>query len=145
MIDSLNVFITESTGATELQSINFQGVSAGTATDALGIRIYNGETVAIPINLLTAVRSDMLYELRTSEDTATANAQGLELVAESWLEARLLPGDPWTPIDEWAAYLDLGAIAAGGYVAAQIRLNIPAGASTFGPLAFCIAVWSRIP
>ena len=144
MTDSLNVFITDSTGATEISLLSFAGLIAGSATDAISIRIYNAESSAIATNALAATRIDMRAQTLAGEEAAQARANGLELVDETWLEARLLPTDAWTPVDSWTNKLTLGSIAAGSYVAAQIRVNVPAGASTFGPMAFCVAIHSRL-
>jgi hypothetical protein len=142
-MNGLNVFLTNGDGSTELTSLVFAGLQAGAATIAQDIRVYNAETFAVEINYLAASTINLIDIAAYGEDTSAANRAGLEAVAESRLEARLLETDPWTPINAWTAMLALGSIASGGYVGAQIRVNVPAGATTFGSMSFSLAVRSR--
>lgn len=140
-----NVYIANSDGTLEISSLTFAGLEPGTATDPLDIRIYNAEPTTIDANYLIASRIDMIFEQRTGETDADAQGNGLEIIENTWVEARLLESDPWTPIghpDDGA--LDLGSITGGEYVECQIRVNVPSDAETFGPVAFCLCILSRV-
>jgi hypothetical protein len=142
-MNGLNIFVTNGDGSTELTSVVFAGLQPGAATAAIDIRVYNAEEFDVEVNYLAASTINLIDVAADGEDTSAANRAGLEAVAESWLEARLLETDPWTPINAWTAKLGLGTIASGDYVEAQIRVKVPAGATTFGSMSFCLAVHSR--
>ena len=141
-MENINTYITN-TSDVELFLLDFNDAVAGTATTERTLRLHNGDARATTENLITAVRADMLAAAPTGEDTELTATMGQELVTESWLEVRAGTSGSWTPVNAWTNKLDLGAIASGAYATFQVRLNIPAGASTFGTMAFCIGVSSR--
>jgi len=117
----------------------------GTPTPALSLRLYNGEvSQGTTANLLFAIRADLLREAPAWEETEESNANGTELMTESWLEISTDGGSTWAGIDEYASGgVDLGAVAAGAYAAFHARVNTPAGASTLGECNFALVVRSR--
>lgn len=62
---------------------------------------------------------------------------GAEVCAEKWIQARIMPGGPWTPIggpygpfDGAGNFLDLGNIDPAVALEIQIRIVVPASFST---------------
>jgi len=128
----------------ELFYLEWEKANPGTATDAVTLRLHNNETSTnTTVNYLRVVRADFLENKPSSEDSNFSLSIGTELVQESWLEARAGTSGTWTPINAWTNKLDLGAIVAGSYTTFQVRLNVPADASTTGSVGFCIGILSR--
>lgn len=133
----VDLVILSSDGTVEYAQIDWGGVSAGAASDPITVRIFNSDLVNSATNCrLNAGRADMLITGPTGEDEYAAWENGDELATESWVEARINGDTSWTPIDEFAAYLDLGTILPQGHVLVDLRINIPAGAETFGEAGF---------
>jgi len=69
------------------------------------------------------------------------NFEGQEVVTEKMVEAKIGAG-PWTPIGGTFVtpgnYIEPGLIAAGAYVEVQLRVNVPADASTKGSCRFIL-------
>lgn len=131
-----DLLILDSTGAIDLAQIDWGAVAAGETSDPIEIRVFNSETSGTATSCrLNAGRADMTISGPSSEDADAALENGDELAAESWVEASL-DGVAWTPIDEDAAYLDLGSIAAQDHVVVFARLNIPADALSIGEVGF---------
>lgn len=139
---SLDMIMLDSSG-NQIYSLKFQA-SNGTPTDAVTLRLKNNESSqGTSVNLLFAIRADLLRAAPSFESTLESNSNGQELMTESWLEVKA-GADPWTPIDEWSSGgYDLGAIAAGAYAEFQARLNVAADAETLGECNFAVVVRSR--
>lgn len=141
-MENIITYITD-TSDREIQYLDFNDALAAAATTERTLRLYNGDTRNTTVNYLTATRADMLASAPAGEETELTAVMGTEMVSESWLEARAGTTGAWTALNSWASKLDLGAIVAGAYATFQVRLNIPAGAATFGTMAFCIGISSR--
>jgi hypothetical protein len=137
----IDMYVADSSGD-EVYSISFNP-EPGTATAALTLRLYNNEsTQGTSSNLLFAIRCDLIRTAPAWEDTAESNANGEELMVESWLEVAS-GGSGWVPIDEWSSGgHDVGAIAAGAYTEFTARLNVSSDATTIGECNFCLVVRS---
>ena len=138
-MENLNIYITDSSDK-EIQYLDFNSAIAGSATTELTLRLHNESGSNTTVNLLTAVRADMLASAPSGEDSELSFVMGQELVSESWFEARVGTSGAWTALNAWASKLDLGAIADGDYTTFQVRLNVPSDAETFGTMAFCLGV-----
>lgn len=139
-----DILILDSAGTTDLAQIDWGAAILGEAPEALIVRVFNAETSATaPGVVLHVGRCDMLINGPVGEDPDTANENGNELAAESWVEARVVGSTTWTPINEFSSGLSLGDIAAQAHVAVEIRINIPAGAESFGEVAFNLIVRCR--
>ena len=131
-----DLLILDSTGTIDLAQIDLGAVAAGETSDPIELRVFNSETSGTATSCrLNAGRADMTIGGPASEDSDAALENGDELAAESWVEVSL-DGSTWTPIDEEAAYLDLGSIAAQAHITVFARLNIPAGAQSIGEVGF---------
>lgn len=126
-------------GTVDLAQIDWGAVAVGEASEPITLRVFNSEITDTANNCrLNAGRADMTVSGPAGEDADVALENGSELAAESWVEARISGDTSWTPIDEFAAYLDLGNIAAQGHVLVEVRLNIPADAESFGDVGFTL-------
>lgn len=134
-------YVTDSTGATEYTHLSWQAAVPGAATSALSVRIYNQETATNATDVkLWVVRGDLRDDDPAGEGSETTAEMARELIDESWLEAKVGAG-AWTPLNKSSgAGFSVGAIAAGAYVAVDIRLNIPAGAASRGELNWALAI-----
>jgi hypothetical protein len=141
MTTQCRFLVTESTGATELTHIGWQAPVAGTATAALAIRVYNASaTVNCTDVLLFVVRGDIREDDPAGEDAESTAAMGRELIAETWLEAKIGAG-AWTPLEHGGGSgFSLGAINAAQYVAVSLRLNIAATAASVGEISFGLRI-----
>ncbi len=132
-----DLLILSADGTKEYYQIDWGIVPAGAASDPIEIRVFNAESAASATSCrLNAGRADMTISGDPAEDADASLENGTELAAESWVEARIKGDSAWSPIDENAAYLDLGTIAAYGHVSVEVRLNIPSGASSYGEVGF---------
>lgn len=140
MSNRITIEVYDAAGTTRLSSLKLSGAQIGSATSDTVITIKNGSNKNAAHVLLGAIRADYLLSAPAGEDTDTTNERGGELVAEQWLEARLLATDPWVPVGETPAdSFDVGALEAGATKAVRLRLNIPAGASTSFDVYFALA------
>jgi hypothetical protein len=139
MTQPVIISVLDSTQTYEITQLLFDSGSDGTATSAVEIYAYNAGTVDAATLRLNAIRCDFVRATPAGEESADTNANGGEVVSEAWIEAKLLAGDAWTPIDEYANHLDLGALAAAGVVKVYVRLNVASGASTVGETDFALA------
>ena len=139
---NLTMVVKDSAGTNELPNLNFSQLQPGTTTDTLTLTYKNNSGSATTVNLVGATRSDMGNAAPASESTGESNSVGQELLDEKWLEVKFGAG-AWTPVDEWAATVDLGAIADGASATFLVRVNVPADAATVGFLAFQIVIYSR--
>ncbi len=131
------ILITDSTGATEITSIQFGRVAPGTASDPVTLRVYNAATDRdITTCRLFAGRSDCLISDPAAEEAYYSRRAGRELVDEAWLEAKLDADPAYAQIDEYSNFLSLGGILREGYVTINVRLNIASDATSFGDVAF---------
>jgi len=140
-MENIDMKITN-TSDVELFNLEFNDALAGSATTERTLRLHNEDARNTTVNYVTACRADMLIAAPVSEDSDLSNVLGQELVTESWLEARAGTAGAWTALDGWTSKLDLGAILVGAYATFQVRLNIPAGATTLGTMAFCFGIRS---
>lgn len=133
---------TNSAGTREVTGLRFDGLLPGATSSTTTIRILNaGATDATSVTL-HACRGDQYFEAAIGEDSDTSARMGKELIDETWLQARVGAG-AWTPLDELANGLSLGAIAAAAYVAVDLRLVVPSAAATFGNVYFNLLLRSQ--
>ena len=141
MSNRINIEVYDAAGTTRLSSLKLSGAQIGSATSDTVITIKNGSNSKNAAHvLLGAIRADYLLTAPVGEDSDTTNERGGELVAEQWLEARLLATDAWVPVGETPAdSFDIGALAAGSTQTVRLRLNIPSDADTSFDVYFSLA------
>lgn len=141
MSNRIDIEVYDAAGTTRLSTLKLSGAQIGSATSDTVIMVKNASTSKNAAHvLLGAIRADYLLSAPAGEDTDTTNERGGELVAEQWIEARLLATDAWAQVGEMPAdSFDVGALAAGASKSVRLRLNIPADAATSFDVYFSLA------
>lgn len=135
-------FLDPTTGA-PIPSMLF-AADPGVPSVSASVTVKNIDTITIDEALFCVTTINLLGVAAKDEDAVIANLNGLEAVAEMWMEARLSESDPWTPIDDFANNLSIGPISADEGVTVHVRANVPVGAETSGVICVCLAVHSRV-
>lgn len=120
----------------DLNSIFHHNVVKGEASPTTSAKITNPFTYTMQNVRIAFQLSNGLFEDGTNEEAQ-------EMQDEGWVEVRRTSGDPWTPIggpygwasvgpivEEGTRFLSLPDIPPGGEESFQVRVNIPADAST---------------
>jgi len=135
----IRFLITSSDGLTEITELAWSSA----VDDAITLRCLNQELAVDATSVyINVTRGDLRRTDNTWETTQQSNSMGRELIDEMWLEGKFGAG-AWTPLDEYANYLDLGAIDAADYAEFQLRLNVPASITSIGDVHFALVIRAR--
>jgi len=127
-----------SDGLTQISNLKISGVTDNAASDEIIIKVKNASLYAASSVLIGVIRSDYLINDPAGESQDVSYERGSEVVAEKWVEARLLETDAWTPIAEAPVdSFEIGALAAGESRTLRLRVNVPASPSSSFDIYFC--------
>lgn len=123
---------TRTTGNAELNAISFGNLYPGGTSATVVVRFYNSGADTPSSLKIGAMTIDFAF-------AGSTNGAGQEAITEQWMQAKEGAG-AWAPIGgdptNAANVLSATPPAAGAYVDISFRVIVPAGASTFGSLAF---------
>ena len=137
----INIEVYDAAGTTRITQLRFSGAQIGSSTTEKVITVKSGNgSIGAAHVLLGAIRADYLIDDPAGEDAGVTAERGRELVDETWLEARLLDTDAWSPVGETpATSFDIGALGAGVTQTVRLRLNVPSDAETSFDVYFALA------
>lgn len=116
---------------------DFGSPAPGATSSTVVVRVANSGVDAPASCFMVALTAVGTY-------SGARNNQGQECITEQWIQAQEGAG-PWTPIGGDITVggnrLSITAPPAGSYTEINLRLVIPAGATTRGPFSFLVAAF----
>lgn len=135
----IHIEVYTSDGLTQISNLRISGVTDTSASDEIVVKVKNASIYAASSVLVGVVRSDFLINSPAGETQTVSYERGSEVVAEKWVEARLLASDVWTPIGEAPVdSFEIGALAAGESRTLRLRVSVPASPSSSFDIYFCL-------